>query len=136
MTERTTPPADDSAESGFRAGLLQKTLDPLIRAVRQEVASARAEISDRITAAKTGVILAVAGALLGVISLALVAALAVELLALVLPLWAATAITLVIFLAATAILLVVGLRGIRRGVPPVPKDTLARRRSSDAPRDH
>jgi hypothetical protein len=136
MTDRTTPRADDSADPGFRAGLLQKTLDPLIRAVRQEVASARAEIGERISAAKTGVVLAVVGALLGVISLALVAALAVELLALILPLWAATAITLVVFLAATGILLFTGLRGIRRGIPPVPTDTLARRRSTDAPRDH
>lgn len=106
------------------AGLVQKALEPVLRAVRDEVASARREISDRANGAKTGLVLTGAAVGFALTTLVLLAGLVVALLALALPVWAATGITFVVFAVVTAILFVVGLRGIRRGVPPVPKDTL------------
>ncbi len=74
-------------------------------------------------------------------TLVLLAGFVVALLALALPVWAATGITLVVFAVVTGVLAAVGVRGIRRGVPPVPKDTLraakdrVARTSDEAARD-
>ncbi|MBF4608871.1 phage holin family protein [Curtobacterium sp. VKM Ac-1393] len=117
----TTKP---SLRDTVTAGLVQKALEPVLRAVRDEVASARREISERANGAKTGLVLTGAAVGCALTTLVLIAGLAVALLALALPVWAATGITFVVFAVVTAILFVVGLRGIRRGVPPVPKDTI------------
>lgn len=106
------------------AGLVQKALEPVLRAVRDEVASARREIGDRVSGAKTGLVLTGVAVAFALTTLVLLAGFVVVLLALVLPLWAATGITLVVFGVVTAILAAVGIAGIRRGVPPVPSDTI------------
>jgi len=106
------------------AGLVQKALEPVLRAVRDEVASARREIGDRVSGAKTGLVLTGVAVAFTLTTLVLLAGFVVVLLALVLPLWAATGITLVVFGVVTAVLAVVGIAGIRRGVPPVPSDTI------------
>lgn len=124
MSDRDTTPADATSGSGF----VQRALEPLLRAVREEVAAARNEISERASSAKAGLIMTAAGAAVALVALALLAALAVALLSLALPLWAAISITLAVFLIAAGVLVTVGLRGIRRGVPPLPKDTIARNR--------
>jgi hypothetical protein len=132
MTESTEATADTGvAASGLRAGIVQKAIEPLLRAVRDEVRSVRKEIVERVASARTGVVLVLAGALLGLIALGLVATLAVVLLALALPLWGAAAIVLVVFAVGAGVLVAVGVRGIRRGVPPLPRDALARRRSTE-----
>ena len=123
--DATTP--IDAAAAGLGATIIQKALEPIVRAVRRELTAARDEIGDRIAGARTGILLTAAGALGALVSLGLVAALAVVLLHLVLPLWAAAGVTLVIFVVASAILLAVGIRAVRRGVPPIPRDTLAGR---------
>ncbi|MFS2030696.1 MULTISPECIES: phage holin family protein [unclassified Curtobacterium] len=106
------------------AGLVQKALEPVLRAVRDEVASARREIGDRVSGAKTGLVLTGVAVAFALTTLVLLAGFVVVLLALVLPLWAATGITLVVFGVVTAVLAAVGIAGIRRGVPPVPSDTI------------
>ncbi|SFF64417.1 phage holin family protein [Curtobacterium sp. YR515] len=106
------------------AGLVQKALEPVLRAVRDEVASARREIGDRVSGAKTGLVLTGVAVAFALTTLVLLAGFVVVLLTLVLPLWAATGITLVVFGVVTAVLAVVGIAGIRRGVPPVPSDTI------------
>ncbi|MBT1679265.1 phage holin family protein [Curtobacterium aurantiacum] len=137
----STTDHDDTTASGrpsFRdtvtAGLVQKALEPVLRAVREEVAAARREIGERASGAKTGLVLTGVAVAFALTTLVALAGFAVALLALVLPLWAATGITFVVFAIVTAILFVVGLRGIRRGVPPVPKDTIqaAKQRVSHA----
>ena len=69
--------------------------------------------------------LAAVGAVLAIVSLGLLATLAVALISLALPLWAAAAITLGVFAVAAAVSLVIGIRGVQRGIPPLPKDTFA-----------
>ena len=126
----TTPDHDDTptAKPSFRdtvtAGLVQKALEPVLRAVREEVASARQEIGDRVSGAKAGLVLTGVGVGFALTTLVALAGFAVALLALVLPVWAAAGITFAVFAIVTAVLLAVGIRGIRRGVPPVPKDTI------------
>jgi hypothetical protein len=125
----TTDPHDqDAAKPSFRdsvtAGLVQKALEPLLRAVREEVAAARREVGARAKGARTGLVLTGAAVAFALTTLVLLAGFVVALLALALPVWAAAGITLAVFAVVTGVLAAVGVRGIRRGVPPVPKDTL------------
>lgn len=137
----TTTDRDDTAESkpSFRdtmtAGLVQKALEPVLRAVRDEVASARREVSERASGAKNGLVLTGVAVAFALTTLIALAGFAVALLALALPLWAATGITFGAFAVITAVLLLVGIRGIRRGIPPVPKDTLRSARDRVTNRD-
>ncbi|MGL3199175.1 MULTISPECIES: phage holin family protein [Curtobacterium] len=142
----TTDPDDqDATKPSFRdsvtAGLVQKALEPLLRAVREEVAAARREVGARAKGARTGLVLTGAAVAFALTTLVLLAGFVVALLALALPVWAATGITLVVFAVVTGVLAAVGVRGIRRGVPPVPKDTLraakdrVARTSDEAARD-
>lgn len=137
----TTTDRDDAADSkpSFRdtmtAGLVQKALEPVLRAVRDEVASARREVSERASGAKNGLVLTGVAVAFALTTLIALAGFAVALLALALPLWAATGITFGAFAVITAVLLLVGIRGIRRGIPPVPKDTLRSARDRVTNRD-
>lgn len=108
---------------GLAASIARKAIEPLVRVIHEEVASARREIGARIAGARTGVILLVVAALFAVLTLLLLSALAVVLLALALPLWAAIAITLAGAFAISLVFFAVGLRLVRRGIPPVPHDT-------------
>jgi hypothetical protein len=127
----STSDHDDSASTSrpsFRdtvtAGLVQKALEPVLRAVREEVASARREIGERASSAKAGLVLTGVAVAFALTTLVALAGFVVTLLALVLPLWGAIGITFGVFAIVTAILFVLGLRGLRRGVPPVPEDTI------------
>ncbi|MBF4613487.1 phage holin family protein [Curtobacterium sp. VKM Ac-1376] len=127
----STTDHDDRTSTGrpsFRdtvtAGLVQKALEPVLRAVRDEVASARREIGERASSAKTGLVLTGVAVAFALTTLVALAAFVVTLSALVLPLWAAVGITFGVFAIVTAVLFVLGLRGLRRGVPPVPEHTI------------
>jgi len=65
------------------------------------------------------------GAVLAVVTVGLLAAVVVAALPVVLPLWAATLIALVVFAIAAAVVVKVGVSALGRGVPPVPRDTIA-----------
>ncbi len=129
-----TPGRSGSLFADVRDGLTKKALDPVLRVVRDEISSARSEIGSRIAGAKTGLVLAAVGAVLALASVSLLVALIVAVLSLVLQPWAAIAITLGIVLILTAVLITLGVRGIRRGLPPVPADTIshARERVAEA----
>jgi hypothetical protein len=129
----------DDDTSSSRSGWLgssfaQKAVDPLLRALRAEIDSAKREIGERARSARSGAILVGAGVALGLVSLGLLAALIVALLLLALPLWAAALITLALFAIATATVLRLGLRRLSRGVP-VPTDTIAHARERIRPGD-
>jgi hypothetical protein len=118
------PTGKPSFRDTVTAGLVQKALEPVLRAVRDEVASARREIGERVSSAKAGLVLTGVAVAFALTTLVALAGFVVALLALALPLWAATGITFGVFAIVTAVLFVVGLRGLRRGVPPVPTDTI------------
>jgi len=128
---------DDTSSRGgwFGGSFAQKAVDPLLRAVRAEIDSAKREIGERARSARTGAILLGIGVALALVSLGLLAATVVALLLLALPLWAATLITLALFAIATAVVVRVGLARLSRGVPPVPTDTLAHARDRIRPGD-
>ncbi|MBF4618530.1 phage holin family protein [Clavibacter sp. VKM Ac-2873] len=127
---------DSSSRGGWLGGsFAQKAIDPLLRAVRAEIDSAKREIGERARSARSGAIMLGAGVALALVSLGLLAAVIVALLLLALPLWAATLITLALFGIATAVVVRVGLARLSRGVPPVPSDTLHHARDRMRPGD-
>lgn len=121
---------DASFAGRFRDQLGSRAVEPLVKAVRAELRSARDEITDRARGARTGAVLLASGVALGIVTVALLAGAVVALLALALPLWASALITFAVFAAVTAVVVALGLRGVRRGVPPVPSDTVRNLTSS------
>jgi hypothetical protein len=128
MTDDSTP--ETSFADRLRGQIGSRTIDPVIRAVRTEITAARDEITGRARDARTGIVLVVVGVVLALVTAILIAATGVAALAVVLPLWSATLVVLAVFAVVTTLVLATGLRGLKRGVPPVPRDTvekLARR---------
>jgi choline-glycine betaine transporter len=128
MTDDSTP--ETSFADRLRGQIGSRTIDPVIRAIRTEIGAARDEMTGRARDARTGIVLVVVGVVLALVTATLIAAAGVAALALVLPLWSATLVVLAVFAVVTALVLATGLRGLKRGVPPVPRDTvekLARR---------
>ncbi|ROS53885.1 phage holin family protein [Frigoribacterium sp. PhB118] len=125
---------DKQADSGFagrfRDQLGSRAIEPIIKAVRAELRSARDEVAGRARDARSGVVFLAVGAVLAIVTVILLAGTAVALLALALPLWAAALITFAAFAIVTAVLVAVGLKGVKRGVPPVPVDTVKNLTSS------
>jgi choline-glycine betaine transporter len=122
MTDDSTP--ETSFADRLRGQIGSRTIDPVIRAVRTEIGAARDEIAGRARDARTGIVLVVVGVVLALVTATLVAAAGVTALALVLPLWSATLVVFAVFAVVTALVLAAGLRGLKRGVPPVPRDTV------------
>lgn len=122
---------DQGFAGRFRDQLGTRAIEPFTKAVRAELRAARDEIGDRARDARSGVVLLVVGALFGVVTVILLAAAVVALLSLALPVWASTLIALGVFAVVTGIVVAVGLRGLRRGVPPLPTDTVKHLTSSD-----
>ncbi|KQO84562.1 hypothetical protein ASF17_03520 [Frigoribacterium sp. Leaf263] len=122
MTDDSTP--ETSFADRLRGQIGSKAIDPVIRAVRTEIGAARDEITGRARDARTGIVLVVVGAVLALVTTTLIAAAGVVALALVLPLWSATLVVSAVFAVVTALVLAGGLRGLKRGVPPVPRDTV------------
>jgi len=122
MTDDSTP--ETSFADRLRGQIGSKAIDPVIRAVRTEIGAARDEIAGRARDARTGIVLVVVGAVLALVTTTLIAAAGVVALALVLPLWSATLVVFAVFAVVTALVLAAGLRGLKRGVPPVPRDTV------------
>lgn len=128
---RDTPADHDASREDRRAwfspaALAEKAIAPIVAAVRAEVRSARDEISERIGAARAGIVLLVVGGAMALVAVALLAATATSLLALVVPIWAALLLVLVLWSILALVLLRVGASRVRRGVPPVPADTIRR----------
>jgi len=122
MTDDSTP--ETSFADRLRGQIGSKAIDPVIRAVRTEIGAAREGIAGRARDARAGIVLVVVGVVLALVTVALAATAGVTALALVLPLWAATLVVLAVFAVAAALVLAGGLRALKRGVPPVPADTV------------
>ena len=121
---RTGPRLRDQLSS--RADQLgSRAIEPIVKAVRGEIGKAKAEVADRARSARAGLVLVGVGAVLALVTVGLLAAVAVAALAVALPLWAATLIAFGVFAIASAVVLKVGVSALGRGVPPVPKDTIA-----------
>nr|WP_296076428.1 phage holin family protein [uncultured Actinoplanes sp.] len=93
--------------------------------VRDELALAKLELTEKGKRAGIGGGLFGGAAVLGLYGLGLLLALAVVLLDLVWPLWLALLVVLVVVLAAAGIAALMGKQKLKAAVPPVPSDAVA-----------
>jgi hypothetical protein len=123
MTDATT---EERAAGSKRSlgGLLSSLPDLVTRLIRGEIALAKGELIAKLRAAGVGIGLLVAAALFGFLLLEVLVAAAVLGTATVFPAWLAALLVGAGLLIVTAILALVGVRALKRGVPPVPTETV------------
>jgi hypothetical protein len=125
MTDPSQRPNDVSDRTASTAELVRQAAEQMSRLVRDELALARAEMTEKGKRAGIGAGLLGAG---GVIALYGVAALLAALilgLATGMPAWLAAAIVGVLLLAAAAIMTLVGRSRVQQALPPVPQEAAA-----------
>jgi uncharacterized membrane protein YqjE len=93
--------------------------------VRDELALAKLELTEKGKRAGVGGGLFGGAAVLGLYGLGLLLALAVVLLDLVWPLWLALLVVLVVVLAAAGVAALLGRQNLKAATPPVPQDVVA-----------
>ncbi len=110
-----------------RRGLLDlagRVTDLVTRLIRDEIRAAKLEMARKLKAAGTGLGFLAGAAVLGFFALGVLVAAAVAGLAGVLPGWLAALIVAGALLLAIAALVLLGVRAVKSGVPPVPRDTI------------
>jgi hypothetical protein len=106
-------------------GSLLSSLPDLIgRIIRGEIESAKAELIAKLKKAGIGLGFLVGAAVFGFILLEVLIAAAVLGTATVFPPWLAALLVGAALLVLTGVLALIGIRMLRRGVPPVPKETI------------
>jgi len=96
----------------------------LTKLVKDEIEGLKREITSRLAKLGVGAALFVVAALLGFFALAVLIAAAVLGLATVFEAWAAALIVAGGLLIIVAILVLVGVRSIKKGIPPVPENSV------------
>lgn len=117
----------DPRQSGERKGLFALIADvPRLIGdlVRAEIQAAKDEIAGKLKAAGIGVGLLVGAGLFVLFALMVLLAAAVLGLATVLPAWAAALIVGGALLLIAVIIALIGVSALKRGVPPMPTDTM------------
>ena len=106
------------------AELVQRATEQVSRLVRDELALARAELTQKGKHAGIGIGLFGGGGALALYGLGALVATAILLLALVLPAWLAALIVAVALFLLAGTLALVGKQQVSRAVPPVPEATV------------
>lgn len=114
---RTTTRAGDEPST---AELVQRATEQVSRLVRDELALARAELTEKGKHAGIGIGLFGGGGALALYGLGALVAAAILLLALVLPAWAAALIVAVALFLVAGVLALVGKKQVNQAGPPVP----------------
>jgi hypothetical protein len=104
--------------------LLSSLPDLVSKLIRGEIQLAKQEISAKLKAAGVGAGLLAGAGILAIIFLQIMLAAAVIALALVLPAWAAALIVGGVVLIVVIVLALLGLKALKKGVPPVPTETV------------
>lgn len=112
-------PAKPVAEQST-AELVQRATEQISRLVRDELALARAELTEKGKHGGLGVGLFGGGGVLALYGVGALIASVVLLLALAVPAWAAALIVAVVLFAIAAVLALLGKKEVSRAVPPVP----------------
>jgi hypothetical protein len=113
-------PATDQSTSE----LVQKASEQLTRLVRDEIALAKAELTEKGKHAGIGVGLFGGGGVLALYGVGALLATLIIVLDLFLPLWLAALIVTVVLFAAAGILALLGKKQVSQAVPPEPKSAI------------
>ncbi|MFI7022009.1 phage holin family protein [Micromonospora sp. NPDC049900] len=106
------------------AELVQRATEQVSRLVRDELALARAELTEKGKHAGIGVGLLAGGGALAFLGLGALITAAILLLALVLPAWAAALIVAAVVFLIAGVLALLGKKQVSQAVPPVPQATV------------
>ncbi|TDB77666.1 phage holin family protein [Micromonospora sp. KC723] len=117
---RTSPNGSEPST----AELVQRATEQVSRLVRDELALARAELTQKGKHAGIGIGLFGGGGALALYGLGALVATAILLLDLALPAWAAALIVAVVLFLIAGVLALVGKKQVSRAVPPVPASTV------------
>ncbi|MEV4707452.1 phage holin family protein [Actinoplanes sp. NPDC049316] len=113
-------PATDQSTSE----LVQKASEQLTRLVRDEIALAKAELTEKGKHAGIGVGLFGGGGVLALYGVGALLATLIIVLDLFLPLWLAALIVTVVLFAAAGVLALLGKKQVTQAVPPEPKSAI------------
>ena len=105
--------------------LLGSMPDLISRLIRGEIALAKSELSTKLKQSGVGIGLLVGAALFGFFLLAVLITAGVLGLATVLAPWLSALIVAAVLLVITAVLALVGVKALKKGVPPTPERTVA-----------
>jgi hypothetical protein len=128
VSEKVSAGRDSSDRDASRPGLfgLFRQIPELItRLIRDEVAAAKNELASKLKAAAVGAGLLVAGIVIALLALTTLVATAVLGLSQLLAPWLSALIIGVALLVIAAVIVLIGVNKLKKGVPPVPKKTLA-----------
>ncbi|GIJ28038.1 hypothetical protein Vqi01_32000 [Micromonospora qiuiae] len=104
--------------------LVQRAVEQVSRLVRDELALARAELTEKGRRAGIGIGLLAGGGALAFFGLGALITAAILLLALVLPAWASALIVAVALFLVAGVLALIGKRQVSQAIPPVPQATV------------
>lgn len=114
-----------AGEGSSTSDLVSQAAAQISTLVRDELALAKLELTEKGKRAGVGGGLFGGAAVLGLYALGLLFALAVVLLDLVWPLWLALLVVLVVALAAAGVAALLGKRNLQSASPPIPQDAIA-----------
>jgi uncharacterized membrane protein YqjE len=111
-------------EAPSLGGLVKELPDRVTRLVKSEIQLAKLELTTKLKAAGIGAGLLVGAAFFALVFFAVLVSAAVMGLAEVLPGWAAALIVAGVFLILAAVLALLGVNKLKKGVPPVPEESI------------
>src|SRR4051812_22940216 len=117
----------DRSEATERPSLLNlvRRIPSLItQLIRDEIDSAKLELTTKLKAAAVGIGILVGGAVLGLFALGVLLTTAILGLSTVMPPWLAALIVGVVLVILTVVLVMLGLSRLKKGVPPVPSESI------------
>lgn len=121
----TVPRDPDDLRDQSIGDLLKQLSQETATLVKQEMALARAELTEKGKRAGLGIGMFSAAGLLAFLGLSTLIATAVLVLALVLPPWAAALIVAVLLFAGAGVAALVGKKEVEQATPPAPERTIA-----------
>lgn len=116
--------SDDQPQRQSIGSLLSSLPDLVKRIIRGEIELAKAELVAKLKAAGVGIGLLVGAAVFAFVLLEVLIAAAVLAVSTALPPWLAALLVAAALLVIVAVLALVGVRSLKRGVPPVPTETI------------
>jgi cytochrome c biogenesis protein CcdA len=116
---------DEKPATQGLASLLRSVPELISRLISDEIRAARLELTSKLKAAALGAGMLVAGIVVGLFTLGVLIATAILGLGNILPPWLASLVVAIVLLIITAILVLLGIRKLKKGVPPVPQETIS-----------
>ena len=125
MTQVSGSRADNHVNDASTAELVQRATEQLSRLVREELALARAELTEKGKHAGIGIGLFGGGGVIALYGLGTLIAAVVLLLALALPAWAAALIVAGVLFIVAGVLAMLGRKQVKQATPATPEATVS-----------